>query len=57
MLWREWGRPQTLASAEEALRSKPGGSQQAQIGVRIQRFILRLAGYKILVGTGPSSRR
>jgi hypothetical protein len=26
-------------------------------GVRIRRFILRLAGYKTPVGTGPSSRR
>jgi hypothetical protein len=51
MLCWEWSRPQTLASAEEALRSKPGGSQHRQISVQIQTFILRLVGYKILVGT------
>ena len=39
------------------LRSHPRGSQQGQISGQIQRFILRLAGYKILVGTRPSSRR
>ena len=38
-------------------RDDPRGSQQGQFSVRIRRFILRLAGYTILVGTGPSSRR
>ena len=51
------GQAPKLARAEDALRSKPRGSQQGQVSVWIQRFILRLAGYKILVGTGPSSRR
>jgi hypothetical protein len=46
-----------LRRQAQALRSHPRGSQQGQVSVRTQRFILRLAGYKILVGTGPSSRR
>jgi hypothetical protein len=41
----------------KALKSQPSGSEQGQVSVGIQKFILRLAGYKILVGTGPSSRR
>ena len=57
MLCRERGQAPKLARAEDALRSKPRGSQQGQVSVWIRRFILRLAGYKILVGTGPSSRR
>src|SRR5918994_106032 len=51
------GHARPLGAGPKALRSHPRGSQQGQISVRIQRFILRLAGYKILVGTGPSSRR
>jgi hypothetical protein len=51
------GQAPTLARAEDAFRSKPRGSQHGQVSVWIRRFILRLAGYKILVGTGPSSRR
>jgi hypothetical protein len=51
------GQAQTLARAEEAFKRKPRGSQQGQISVRTQRFILHLAGYKTLVGFGPSSRR
>src|SRR5918994_6248263 len=51
------GQAPKLARAEDALRSKPRGSQQGQVSVWIWRFIPRLAGYKILVGTGPSSRR
>jgi hypothetical protein len=57
MLYRGLGKPQSLAEAAKVVRGDPRGSQQGQISVRIQRFILRLAGYKILVGTGPSSRR
>jgi hypothetical protein len=51
------GKPQPLAGAAEAVRGDHRGSQQGQVSVRILRFILRLAGYKILVGTGPSSSR
>jgi hypothetical protein len=50
-------RARFLRRQAQALRSHPRGSQQGQVSVRTQRFILRLAGYKILVGTGPSSRR
>jgi hypothetical protein len=57
MLYRGVGKPQSLAEAAKAVRDDSRGSQQGQISVRIRRFILRLAGYKILVGTGPSSRR
>ena len=46
-----------LGPGPKALRSHPRSSQQGQVSVRIQRFMLRLGGYKILVGTGPSSRR
>jgi hypothetical protein len=41
----------------ETLRGDPRGSQHGLISGRIKRFILRLAGYRTLVGTGPSSRR
>ncbi len=39
------------------LRGDPRGSQQEQVSVRIRRFIPRLARYKMVLGTGPSSRR
>jgi hypothetical protein len=43
--------------AAKAVRDDSRGSQQRQVSVRIQKFILRLAEYKTLVGFGPSSRR
>jgi hypothetical protein len=56
-LYRGVGNPQSLAEAAKAVRGDPRGSQQGQIKVQIRRFILHFAGYKTLVGTGPSSRR
>jgi hypothetical protein len=53
----ERGSAPTLAMAAEAVRDDSRGSQQGQVSVRIQKYILRLAGYKTLVGTGPSSRK
>ena len=46
-----------LGPGTEALRSHPCNSQQGQVSVGIRRFILRLTGYKMLVGIGPSRRR
>jgi hypothetical protein len=57
MLYQGVGKPQSLVEAAKAVRDDSRGSRQGQMSVRIQRFILRLAGYKPLVGTGPSSGR